>query len=34
MRPDGSDVREILPMSEFKAFLIDWGPKAAGSANH
>ena len=26
MHPDGSHVREILPMSTFKPSLIDWGP--------
>ena len=34
MHPDGSHVQEILPPTEFKAFLIDWGPKAAGSGKH
>lgn len=27
MHPDGSHVREILPLSPFRPSLIDWGPK-------
>jgi Tol biopolymer transport system component len=27
MRPDGSHLREILPLSPFRPSLIDWGPK-------
>lgn len=34
MHPDGSHVREILAPSDFKAFLIDWGPRGHGSANN
>jgi Tol biopolymer transport system component len=34
MHPDGSDRREILPMGDFKPFLIDWGPRSAGSQHH
>jgi Tol biopolymer transport system component len=29
MHPDGSHVREILPMSTFRPSLIDWGPSRA-----
>ena len=30
MRPDGSHVRAILPLSDFAARFIDWGPRADG----
>ena len=33
MRPDGSDVRTILPLSTFRPRFIDWGARTPDEAD-